>query len=476
MSFNLRKFTPNNTITNIELIERNVEELDKSKFKTTKFFLRTGRPGRLFLKPNYTAFTKTNLGSIPSKLEKTLVKTDSNKPLSTFVNNTLTSFNDSKDFEKIKKEEKDIRNYTTSFSSKGYGVGFLSKVNRFGENLSGYLPGPTDYSPDKYMTLLSNVEKSPFGKSLFKKKTSASLSTASNDNVTKSRQSKTSNKQKRTFTNVKDEFSSDKKDSENKKGSYFFSSTSDRFNGNIFTGKNLNPGPGKYFFINDNIRVKYPDNLSPEFVLPSEKKINPIHYFGLNENDKKKFGFHLINKMKKKKYISMWNKSKNSFEENLFNKYNKSNISLANNSTRLTSLTNNNNSSKMASLYYKENLSKMYNNSIKTEYISLVSDNKNNSLNSSTEEDKNKEVRNKNEKKKRSKPRRRDNFSLSPPRWDEGYFHDNDSHFQVPGPAYYAPPIQNNKKSFNLNNKDFIFTNSLPFKIDNYGTISSVLI
>ena len=476
MSFNLRKFTPNNTITNIELIERNVEELDKSKFKTTKFFLRTGRPGRLFLKPNYTAFTKTNLGSIPSKLEKTLVKTDSNKPLSTFVNNTLTSFNDSKDFEKIKKEEKDIRNYTTSFSSKGYGVGFLSKVNRFGENLSGYLPGPTDYSPDKYMTLLSNVEKSPFGKSLFKKKTSASLSTASNDNVTKSRQSKTSNKQKRTFTSLKDEFSNDKKDSENKKGSYFFSSTSDRFNGNIFTGKNLNPGPGKYFFINDNIRVKYPDNLSPEFVLPSEKKINPIHYFGLNENDKKKFGFHLINKMKKKKYISMWNKSKNSFEENLFNKYNKSNISLANNSTRLTSLTNNNNSSKMASLYYKENLSKMYNNSIKTEYISLVSDNKNNSLNSSTEEDKNKEVRNKNEKKKRSKPRRRDNFSLSPPRWDEGYFHDNDSHFQVPGPAYYAPPIQNNKKSFNLNNKDFIFTNSLPFKIDNYGTISSVLI
>ena len=476
MSFNLRKFTPNNTITNIELIERNVEELDKSKFKTTKFFLRTGRPGRLFLKPNYTAFTKTNLGSIPSKLEKTLVKTDSNKPLSTFVNNTLTSFNDSKYFEKIKKEEKDIRNYTTSFSSKGYGVGFLSKVNRFGENLSGYLPGPTDYSPDKYMTLLSNVEKSPFGKSLFKKKTSASLSTASNDNVTKSRQSKTSNKQKRTFTSLKDEFSNDKKDSENKKGSYFFSSTSDRFNGNIFTGKNLNPGPGKYFFINDNIRVKYPDNLSPEFVLPSEKKINPIHYFGLNENDKKKFGFHLINKMKKKKYISMWNKSKNSFEENLFNKYNKSNISLANNSTRLTSLTNNNNSSKMASLYYKDNLSKMYNNSIKTEYISLVSDNKNNSLNSSTEENKNKEVRNKNEKKKRSKPRRRDNFSLSPPRWDEGYFHDNDSHFQVPGPAYYAPPIQNNKKSFNLNNKDFIFTNSLPFKIDNYGTISSVLI
>ena len=75
-----------------------------------------------------------------------------------------------------------------------------------------------------------------------------------------------------------------------------------------------------------------------------------------------------------------------------------------------------------------------------------------------------------------NKSRKRDNFSLSPPRWDEGYFHDNDSHFQVPGPAYYTPSIQNNKKSFNLNNKDFIFTNSQPFKNDNYGTVSSVLI
>ena len=154
MSLNIGKYTPNNTISKIELIERNIDEIDKSKFRTTKFFLRTGRPGHLFLKPNYTAFTKTNLGSIPSKLEKTLVKTDSNKPLSTYINNTLSSFNKSKEFETIKKEDRDIRTYTTSFSSKGFGVGFVSRVNRFGDNLSGYLPGPADYYPDKYLTLL----------------------------------------------------------------------------------------------------------------------------------------------------------------------------------------------------------------------------------------------------------------------------------------------------------------------------------
>ena len=474
MSLNIGKYTPNNTISKIELIERNTEEVDKLNFNTTKFFLRTGRPGRLFLKPNYTAFTKTNLGSIPSKLEKTLVKTDTNKPLSTYINNTLTSFNKSKEIEAVKKEDKDIRNYTTSFSSKGFGVGFVSKVNRFRDNLSGYLPGPADYSPDKYLTLLSNVEKSPFGKSLFKKKTSASLSTTMNDNLyNKSRQSKISNSQKSTSRNIKYDIYSDDSNSDKKKPSYFFSSTSDRFNGNLFGNKNLNPGPGKYFFYNDNIRIKDPNNLSSEFVLPSQKKINPINYYGLNQNDNKKVGFFLINKMKKHKYNPILNKSKINFEDNVFNKFNKSNISLANNSTRITSLTNNNNSSKIASLYFKDNLSKLYNNSIKTEYLSLASEGEA-SLNVSAEEDKNKKSMNLN--KKVNKFKRRDNFSLSPPRWDEGYFHDNDSHFQVPGPAYYTPPIQNNKRSFNLNNKDFIFTNSLPFKNDNYATISSVLI
>ena len=476
MSFNIGKYTPNNTISRIELIERNIEEIDKSKFRTTKFFLRTGRPGHLFLKPNYTAFTKTNLGSIPSKLEKTLVKTDSNKPLSTYINNTLISFNKSKDFEAIKKEARDIRTYTTSFSSRGFGVGFVSRVNRFGENLSGYLPGPADYYPEKSLTLLSNVEKSPFGKSLFKKRTTASLSTTYDDSLyNKSLKSKTSGKKKKALINIKEDISKNRNDSDKKLGSYFFTSTSDRFNKNIFGIKNLNPGPGKYFLNNDYIKVKSPDSLSPEFVLPKKKKINPVNYFGLNENDKKKFGFQLINRKKNQKNASIWNKSKFNFDDNLYNKFNKSNISLANNSTRITSLTNNNNSSKIPSLIFKNNMSKMYNNSIKTEYISLVTDN-NKSLNLSTEDDKDKDNKIKNEKKKIIKSRKRDHFSLSPPRWDEGYFHDNDSHFQVPGPAYYAPPIQNNKKSFNLNNKDFIFTNSLPFKNDNYGTISSVLI
>ena len=64
----------NNPISNIELIQRDNNESDKSNFTSKKFFLRTGKPGHLFLKPNYSAFTKTSLGSIPSKLEKTSFK------------------------------------------------------------------------------------------------------------------------------------------------------------------------------------------------------------------------------------------------------------------------------------------------------------------------------------------------------------------------------------------------------------------
>ena len=62
------------------------------------------------------------------------------------------------------------------------------------------------------------------------------------------------------------------------------------------------------------------------------------------------------------------------------------------------------------------------------------------------------------------KYKRKDLFGLASPRWDEGIFHDNMTHFQVPGPAYYEPKSQSLKRSFNLNTKDFIYTNSVPYK------------
>ena len=462
------KDTYTNHISNIELLQRNSEEDDKSSLSSTKFFLRTGRPGHLFLKPNYSAFTKTNLGSIPSKLEKTLIKTESNKPFSTLIS-TVSSFNEKKESKKNMTEEKDIRKYTTSFSSKGFGVGFVSKVSRFGESLSGYEPGPADYSPEKNITLLSKVEKSTFGKSFFKKKTSMSLSCYNNNfNPFISKSSLSKKEKNKTEVNIVNET----KIPEKSKGTYYFNSTSDRFNRGIFDSKNKNPGPGKYFFDNNDIVVKDPEKLSSGFVLPTAKMKNPIKFFGLNKNEKKKFGYHLSNKMKNGKIVYIWKGSQHSNnDEILFNskKFDKSSISLANNSTKITSVISNNNSS-LPSIYVAEKKSKINNNS-------------NNSLSPETiigvngwEENAIKANKNENNIKKILKLKKKDYFSLSSPRWDQGFFHDNSTHFQVPGPAYYTPKIQNTKKSFNLNNKDFIYTNSLPFKPDDYYTTSSVLI
>ena len=69
--------------------------------------------------------------------------------------------------------------------------------------------------------------------------------------------------------------------------------------------------------------------------------------------------------------------------------------------------------------------------------------------------------------------KRKNMFGLASPRWDTGFFHDNETHFQVPGPAYYEPRIMTNKKSFNLNKKDFIYTNSVPYQSVNGSIIPS---
>ena len=457
----------NNPISNIELIQRDNNESDKSNFTSKKFFLRTGKPGHLFLKPNYSAFTKTSLGSIPSKLEKTLIKTDTGKPISTFINNTLSSFNKKKQVKEIPKEEKDIRKYTTSFSSKGFGIGFVSKVSRFGESLSAYEPGPADYTPDKNMTLLSKIKNSTFGKSFFKRKTSMSLS-CYNSNTTPQRTMRSSTLSK-TTSNLNDY-------SENKKGSYYFNSTSDRFKGGIFGTRNKNPGPGKYFFDTNNILVKDPEKLSSGFVSPQARVVNPIKYFGLNKNEKKKLKYHLSNKNKKGKIMYAYKgfQYNNNNDEFLpYNKkFDKSNISYANNSTKITSVISNNNNSSAAfpSIYYGDKANK--NTSTKTEYLTINPESNISSVNGL-------ETRNSkysNNIKKLLKYMKKDKFSLSSPRWDQGYFHDNASHFQVPGPAYYTPKIQNTKKSFNLNNKDFIYTNSLPFKNDDFYSISNVFV
>ena len=136
---------------------------DSNPFKnnisdTQRVFLRVGRPGKLLLKPNYTAFTKTNLGSIPSRIEKTLIKTDENIPITVTINKSIQkSYNTpQKDIQLYK----DPRSYSTSYSSKGYGVGFVSQVPRFlSEKKQIIYPGPGDYKIPTSFDYISNLTR-----------------------------------------------------------------------------------------------------------------------------------------------------------------------------------------------------------------------------------------------------------------------------------------------------------------------------
>ena len=269
-----------------------------------RLFLRVGKPGKLFLEPNYTAFTKTNLGSIPSKIEKTLIKTEESIPITITLNKNIRKNNNSSTVEQV---NKDYRSSSTSFSSKGYGVGFLSQVPRF-QNDRIILPGPGQYSPDKILSVENDVNKSIFGKSLFLDNNTKSLLLLNNDNQFFTSQEilkriKNQQYNNRYLNNLTyDSFSNNNNASnisnnDEKKGNYFFDSKVKKFSGGMFDTGNKNPGPGRYF-VNTDFKIKNKNRKSPDFMEPTKKKESPEKNFGLLNNNEKKIGFNLIDNKK----------------------------------------------------------------------------------------------------------------------------------------------------------------------------------
>ena len=63
------------TVSTIELLN------PKTTPKSKTFYLKTTRQGHLYNHPIFTAYTKTSLGSIPTKLEKTLIDTKKKKKI-----------------------------------------------------------------------------------------------------------------------------------------------------------------------------------------------------------------------------------------------------------------------------------------------------------------------------------------------------------------------------------------------------------
>ena len=422
-------------------------------FSSPQTFLRVGKPGKLFLKPNYTAFTKTNLGSIPSKVEKTLIKTEESIPITITLNKQVQRINLPQE-----KEDSNIsRSFSTSYSSKGYGVGFVSKVPRFDYGKKAVYPGPGDYSPEKMESLENNINKSNFGKSLFWEKSGKSLQLLQTNqdkfytsqeilNILRKSYDQTYNNNTDNIINKNNNNKSD----ENNKGNYYFESKVKKFSNGIFNVNNKNPGPGKYF-IDTNFRIKNKDRKSPDFFEPIEKREDPLKTFGILSDNEKKIGFNLIGSNKGGKVTNFWNGSPFMGYSYDFGKTLKN---IKENNKNLRNLKKN----KLINLpdtNMSNNLRYLGTQKKKFLYEDLVKNSKENIYNKYNILVDNHDIKNKFKKK--------DYFSLSAPRWDEGNFHDNESHFQIPGPAYYQPREQYLKRSFNLNKKDFIYTNSVPF-------------
>ena len=438
-------------------------------FTSRHTILRAGKPGKLFLKPNFTAFTKTNLGSIPSKVEKTLIKTEESIPITLTLNKQIQKINLTPDT-----EQKHLRNFSTSYSSKGYGVGFVSKVPRFDYRRNVVYPGPGDYSPEKKDSMENDINKSIFGKSIFSEKSNKSLQLLNTNkdkfftsqeiiNLLRKNYNQRYNKTILKESNIENKNNISTKD-ENNKGNYYFESKVQKFSGGIFNVHNKNPGPGKYF-IDTNFKIKNKDRKSPDFIEPLIKREDPLKTLGIENDNEKKIGFTFIGSKKGGKVTNLWNgspfmgysydfgKTLKNIKDNKNLKYSKKNkiINLPDNDMS-------NNLRHLGTLKKKYLINDYFylNNNKKDNFSNVYNRNYNTNLNT---------------KRELTKFKKKENFALASPRWDEGHFHDNGSHFQIPGPAYYTPKEQLLKRSFNLNNKDFIFTNGVPFIEKKYSDI-----
>lgn len=260
-----------------------------------------------------------SLNPTPINIQKTVLKNPINSVNKTKYNShNSTSLNKSRNISYISPAPtifQNPKNYTTSFSSKGYGNGFISKSSRFNNTNNISLIGPGDYSPEKNISIEAEVNKSIFGKSFFIKKKSKSIAKYIE------LQQKKFNNLIQNFMNMNDFLSKNNDYNKTLKKSSFFESNSKRFQNSIFDiSKNATPGPGQYFKLKNFIDKKKYNKLSPCFYCEKPKNLNPIKKYGIDENENKKYGFCIFNKIKIGKLFKgiapLKDKCLNSFEVN----------------------------------------------------------------------------------------------------------------------------------------------------------------
>lgn len=164
----------------------NIVSLENFEDINENYLLRAPKKGKLRRGPNWTAFNRENLGSIPRRTEKVLLE-DRNKERLGFLTQ-LERFSIRPQSIKYNypgpgtyKLHKNFDFTTTSssfYSSKGFGNGFVSETDRFDnpkEFYEKFYPGPGQYKTDETMSLNSTMSKTLTYKSLYDKSQCKSL-------------------------------------------------------------------------------------------------------------------------------------------------------------------------------------------------------------------------------------------------------------------------------------------------------------
>jgi hypothetical protein len=204
----------------------------------TMFKLKSPPKGKVYRGPNWTAYNRENLGSIPSNIENILIKDNESKKLgfssnSIRFNSKIDALNSSSPGPGTYYSVREINNPNKpSFSSKGYGTGFCSTKDRFDdlkEFTEKYRPGPGQYKFNDFSTISTDVSKSLSYRSMYTDRQHKSLKV----------QKSSPGPGEYNPINYMNKNS-------NKEGlNYFFRNEIARFKETI--QKEVFPGPGKYF-------------------------------------------------------------------------------------------------------------------------------------------------------------------------------------------------------------------------------------
>lgn len=251
---------------NLENLEKasNIVSIENFEEINENFKLKAPKKGKIHRGSNWNAYNRENLGSIPRNTENILIKDqDGNKK----IGFTSQSERFSARTQTIKyafpgpgtysKDKCWVKN-DPSFSSKGFGNGFVSAKDRFDdlkEFKDKYCPGPGNYKTDESSSLTRDISTSISYKSLYNTKSVKSLK-------------------------IKKEPPGPgfynpiilARDFDKTQKNFYFKSENERF---MMTRLEDFPGPGKYFKKDRNVDKIKEHTISYFFKKPIEKILNP---------------------------------------------------------------------------------------------------------------------------------------------------------------------------------------------------------